>query len=277
MCLRKIFFYKYNKLIMSLFHLFIFCALFSILSTSVAQTQIPNITADFIKLDPYGNIYAVKESQLYKFSPQGKPLFHYSDNTLGVISSIDVFNPMKIMLFYQNSGTLVFLNEQLTPIREPVSLFDANYFTISLASYSAANQIHLYDNVNRYLLTLDFFMREISRTPINFPSFNPIKMIELEEKTLAMHDTEQGVFLFDIFSTFNKLIPLITPRSVTVTPELIYFANDNEITIYNYKTMSIETQQLPISNVIQTQFYRNKMILLLQNGTIWIYEISMSF
>jgi len=277
MCLRKIFFYKYNKLIMSLFHLFIFCALFSILSTSVAQTQIPNITADFIKLDPYGNIYAVKESQLYKFSSQGKLLFHYSDNTLGVISSIDVFNPMKIMLFYQNSGTLVFLNEQLTPIREPVSLFDANYFTISLASYSAANQIHLYDNVNRYLLTLDFFMREISRTPINFPSFNPIKMIELEEKTLAIHDTEQGVFLFDIFSTFNKLIPLITPRSVTVTPELIYFANDNEITIYNYKTMSIETQQLPISNVIQTQFYRNKMILLLQNGTIWIYEISMSF
>jgi hypothetical protein len=259
---------------MNRFRIFLFCILHSTLYIAVAQTQIPNVTADFIKLDPYGNIYAVKKSQLYKFSPQGNLLFNYSDKTLGVISSIDVFNPMKIMLFYQDAGVLVFLNEQLAPIGESISLFNANYFTISLASYSAANQIHLYDDVNRYLITLDFFMREISRTPLNFPSFNPIKMIELEEKSLAMHDPELGIFLFDAFSTFNKLIPVITSQSVTVTQDLIYYTNNNEVAIYNYRTMSTETQQLPVSNVIQTQFYRNNMVLLLQDGTIWIYELT---
>jgi len=238
-----------------------------------AQTQIPNVNADFVKVDPFGNIYAVKKTQLSKFSPQGKLLFTYSDKTLGVISSIDVFNPMKIMLFYQDAGMLVFLNEQLAPINDPISLWDFNYLTISLASYSAANQIHLYDEVNKYLITLDFFMREISRTPINFPGFNPVKMIEIEEKTLALHDPESGVYLFDMFSTFNKLIPVITSHPVAVTSELIYFTRNDEVVIYNYKTMNYETQQLPVSGVIQTLLFRNNMILLLENGSVWMYEL----
>jgi len=262
-----------NSIFMKLLRLFVFGILYSTFCTAVAQTQIQNANAEFIKIDPFGNIYTVRKAQLHKFSPQGELLFSYSDKTLGIISSVDVFNPMKIMLFYQDVGMLVFLNEQLAPINDPISLFDANYFTISLASYSAANQIHLYDDVNRYLITLDFFMREQSKTPINFPSFNPIKMIELEEKSLAMHDPEAGVFLFDAFSTFNKLIPIITTQPIEVTSELIYFTNNNEVSIYNYRTMSAKTQQLPVSGVIQTLLFRNNMVLLLENETVWIYEL----
>ena len=257
---------------MKLFRILILSILLSNCCAVFAQTQIPNINADFIKIDPYGNIYAVKEAQISKFSLQGKLLFSYTNQKLGTISSIDVFNPMKIMLFYQDAGTLVFLNEQLALINDPISLFDANYFTISLASYSAANQIHLYDNVNKYLITLDFNMREISRTPINFPSFNPQKMIELEEKSLAFQEPESGVYLFDAFGTFNKLIPIITPNPIEITPELIYYTNNDEVVIYNYKVLSFDTQQLPISSVVQTLSFRNNLILLLQNGTIWIHE-----
>jgi WD40 repeat protein len=257
---------------MKLFRKFLTLFLLANCISAFAQTQISNATADYIKIDPYGNIYAVKEAQLSKFSPQGKLLYRFSKNSLGIISSIDVFNPMKIMLFYQDAGALVFLNEQLALINEPISLFDLNYATISLASYSSANQIHLYDNANKYLITLDFFMREISRTPINFQSFNPVKMIELEEKSLAFQDPETGVFLFDAFGSFNKLIPIITTQPITVTPELIYYSNNNELFFYNYKTLNAETKQLPVSNVIQTLIYRNNMILLLQTGTIWIFE-----
>jgi len=258
---------------MKLLRLFV-CGILSLTSyTTIAQIQIPNANADFIKMDPFGNIYTVRKAQLHKFSPQGELLFSYSDKTLGVISSIDVFNPMKVMLFYQDAGMLVFLNDHLAPINESISLFDVNYFTISLASYSAANQIHLYDAANRYLITLDFFMREHARIPINFPSFNPIKMIELEEKSLAMHDLESGVFLFDAFSTFNKLIPILTTQPIEVTSELIYFTNNDEVSIYNYRTMSAKTQQLPVSGVTQTLLFRNSMTLLLQDGTVWIYEL----
>jgi len=257
---------------MRLLRLLLSYILFSTCCFSFAQMQIPNATADYIKIDHFGNIYAVKESQISKFSSQGVLLYSYSNTRLGAISSIDVFNPMKIMLFYQNTGMLVFLNEQLALINEPISLFDANYPTISLASYSSANQIHLYDNSNKYLLTLDFFMREISKTPIHFPTFNPKKMIELEEKKLAFQDQELGVFLFDAFGTFNKLIPIITSHPIEMSSELIYYTNHNEINIYNYKTLHSETKQLPVSDVIQTLIYRKNKILLLQNGNIWIYE-----
>ena len=259
---------------MKMVRLYISCLLLSAYCISFAQVQIPNASANFIKIDHYGNIYAVKDAQLSKFSLEGKLLYTYSKNSLGVISSIDVFNPMKIMLFYQDAGMLVFLNEQLALINDPISLFDANYTTIALASYSSANQIHLYDHANKYLFTLDFFMREISKTPIHFSAFNPVKMIELEEKSLAFHVPEAGIYLFDIFGTFNKLVPIITQQPVTVTSELIYYSNNDEVNMYNYKTLNTDTKQLPVSDVIQTLFYRNKMILLLKNGTIWIYELN---
>jgi len=257
---------------MKLLRFYFLCFLYTIFSIAAAQTQIANVAADYIKLDPYGNIYAVKDAQLSKFSPNGTLLFNYTNHSLGAISSIDVFNPMKIMLFYKDSGIILFLNEQLAIINTPISLHDANYFTIALASYSAANQIHLYDNTNKYLITLDFNMREISKTPINFNAFNPKKMIELEEKSLAFHDPESGVYLFDSFGTFNKLIPIITHHSVEVTSELIYYTAHNEVNLYNYKTMRADTIQLPVSNVLQSLFYRNNWILLFQDKTLWIYE-----
>jgi len=179
---------------------------------------------------------------------------------------------MKIMLFYKDAGTFLFLNEQLALINDPVSLFDINYFTISLVSYSSGNQIHLYDNTNKYLITLDFNMREISKIPVNFPEFQPVKMIELEEKSLAFHDPNSGIYLFDAFGTFNKLIPIITYNNVEVTSELIYYTQDNSLFWYNYKLLNGDTKQLPILNVVQTLLYRKNMIFLLQNGTIWIYE-----
>jgi len=256
------------KLLRKLFSGFI---IFFLCCMATAQTQIPNVNADYMKLDPYGNIYAVKGAQLFKFSIDGKLLSQFSDHTLGTISSIDVFNPMKIMLFYKDAGTLVFLNEQLAHIQDPIYLFDYNYYTISLASYSAANQIHLYDHVNKYLLTLDFFMRELYRTPLNFPAFHPIQMIELEEKSLAFHVPDTGIYLLDSFGTFNKLLRMATEQPVVVTGDLIYYSKNNEVVIYNYKTLSTDTQQLPISDVAQALFYRNKMVFLLNDGTLWIY------
>jgi len=256
---------------MKLFRVFLFFFLTSLTCIVFAQTQIANVNANFIKLDPFGNIFAVKDAQLFKISSRGEILYTYSDQTLGVISSIDVFNPMKIMLFYQTSGTLVFLNEQLTPIQAPIYLHDMNLFTISLASYSAANQIHLYDYTNQYLLTFDFFMREVSRTPLHFSSFNPSQMIELEEKNLAFHNPQTGIYFFDTFGTFYKSIPIITPHAVEITSELIYYTNHDEVVMYNYKSLNTEIQPLPTSPVVQTILYRNNRIVLLQNGTIWIF------
>ncbi|MDR0207274.1 MAG: hypothetical protein LBI45_08485 [Bacteroidales bacterium] len=257
---------------MKLFRIIFSAMLCFATSLAIAQTQIPNAKADFITLDPYGNIYAVKETLLSKYSPQGNFLFSYSNHTLGVISSIDVFNPMKIMLFYRDAGTLVFLNEQLSIINDPISLFDVGYFTISLASYSAANQIHLYDNTNKYLHILDFNFKEIATTPIALNSFNPLKMIELEEKGLAFHDPKSGIYLFDAFGTFDKHIPIITNDfPVNVTSELIYSIDTNSINFYNYRTMQSETRNLPFENIVQLLYFRNHKIILQQDGTIWIY------
>jgi hypothetical protein len=116
-------------------------------------------------------------------------------------------------------------------------------------------------------------MREISKTPLNFSSFNPTQMLELEEKRLAMHQPETGVFLFDAFGTFISLIPIRTPHPVEVTTELIYYTKDNQVNIYNYKILNDTILSIAIPKAIQTLLFRNKMVVLLQNGTVWVNEL----
>jgi len=62
---------------------FLFSILFSIGFYGFAQTQIPNATADFIKIDPYGNIYAVKETNLGKILTTGKTFVYLFKQNFG--------------------------------------------------------------------------------------------------------------------------------------------------------------------------------------------------
>ena len=114
-------------------------------------------TAQIIAVDPQGNIYAVNNASLYKYAPNGTLLYSYTQNLDGNITSIDVDNPLKIMLFYRDAGTILFLNDKLSPIGDAIDLFAKGLTTINLATYSTKNQIILYDEANTDLIILDFY------------------------------------------------------------------------------------------------------------------------
>ncbi|MFM9009131.1 MAG: hypothetical protein ACKORE_11190, partial [Bacteroidota bacterium] len=50
--------------------------------------------------DPMGNLYVVSGAEIQKFSPSGAPGVRYSRKDLGTPTSIDVSNPLRILIFY---------------------------------------------------------------------------------------------------------------------------------------------------------------------------------
>ena len=70
----------------------------------------------FVGIDSYKNKYFVKDMVLYKQGPDGK--FSFNDFQLGNISSVDIINPLKIVVFYEDMNTVLLLDNKLNLIEQ---------------------------------------------------------------------------------------------------------------------------------------------------------------
>ncbi len=219
-------------------------------------------TGTFFEVDPLGNIYIVDGNKMVKMNQNNEVLAQYSARNMGNITSISVVNSMKIFLFYQESGSLVFLDDHLSPIGNPIDLFSKNYSQISLASYSTQNQIRLFDPFANEIIILDFFGNEISRNNFSFSLQKATKIIELGQNQFAIQDGEQGVFLFDNFGTFSKQVLFVTHQPLFSQNHLLYYTENNKLHGYDYVKLSSMERELDTTNVKMGQIYQNKIIIL---------------
>tara|TARA_B100000949_G_scaffold224815_1_gene228509 strand:- start:466 stop:1248 length:783 start_codon:yes stop_codon:yes gene_type:complete len=68
----------------------------------------------FIGVDKYSNLYATSGAVLYKINAE--KTLQFSDIQLGAITSVDIINPLRITLFYQDFNTAVILDNTLNEI-----------------------------------------------------------------------------------------------------------------------------------------------------------------
>lgn len=231
--------------------------------------EVANNITDF-SLDNYGNLYAISGNSLSKFNSNGEKLSSFTRFEWGEISSINVQNPMKIMVFYQESGIILFLDENLNPLSEEINLFDNQYNTISLAAYSTANKIYLFDPTNQDLILMDFYFREISRTHIPFSNFNPTQIYTIKESFIAMQLPEQGIFIFDSFGNFDRKIAILTPHPILFQESEISYIEKEKWIHYYFQTLQKEEEEinLPHKNIIRIMQFQNKRFVLEGNGTL---------
>lgn len=69
----------------------------------------------FVGYDTYGALYGINQNTLYKTAD--KQAFEFRELMLGPISSVDIQNPLTIIVFYQETNTVVFLDNRLNEKR----------------------------------------------------------------------------------------------------------------------------------------------------------------
>ena len=258
-------------LILIFFYIFIIPTTFTQVNFGSNPEIIDKIRGDIIAIDVLGNLYIVQESSLYKYSLKGELLYSYSNFSLGPISSVDVTNPMKIMLFYKDAATLLFLDDRLSPISENLDLMNKQLATISLAAYSTNNQIWLYDFINMDLITLDMYFNVTGKVHYNFPNFQPTQLMEIPGKMFAMYNPEQGIYLFDSFGSYIKTIGIQTEKKVQFVGQTLIYLKDSRLHIYNYQELRDESFELKDTHIKQSLKFRDKYILLKESGEVEIY------
>lgn len=105
-----------------------------------------------LHLDQFGNIYVISNHRnLLKYNPKGELEKTFDTQFNGFVHSIDVNNPLYIMLFYRDARRITLLDRNLSVLQE-IDFTSWTTNDITAAHISNDNQIWLYDNIDRKLI-----------------------------------------------------------------------------------------------------------------------------
>jgi len=226
--------------------------------------------------DPMDNLYIVQQERIDKYDRSGNLLKNFSDKTLGEISSADVSNPLRLVLFYRDFSQVVFLDNTMTLSGGPINLQKLGYPQATLIGNSYDNALWLYDQQNFELLRLDNGLQVNQRTGNLGQQLNielqPNFLIEVNNK-VYLNNPATGILVFDVFGTYHKTIPIKGLQDLQVRGDkLMYSKNSGKLFSYEFK--SGETDSLSgIPAPVKSMRLGKERLFVHKGDTISVYEM----
>ena len=227
-------------------NLILFCS--SFIQNNEPKPFVIKAKFDFFTVDNIGNIYTIKEDELLKYLPNGKFFARYSNLKLGSITKVDATNPLKLVLYYRDFQQIVFLDNQLSVNSENVSLEKLGYEQTDLVCASNNNSFWIYSKQNNELHRFNENSKEISSTgnlkQILQNDLSPNFMLE-HNGYLYLNSPETGIYVFDIFGAFSRVIAIKSLRQFQVNETILYYQKDSSFCSYNYGLFEEACKTLP--------------------------------
>ncbi len=243
----------------TLFFIFVVMLMPSCKSKSAIVLSFPDMAMDIktqlrlAKVDKLGNIYIVDtKNRLIKYDNKFNELYRYANNRYGLISTVDVTNPLRIVLFYDDFNQVSILDNTLSVIRS----LDLSQQFLDVSACGVSNDGHLwiYDPVQFKLLKINEEGRSLTASD-NVNNFGIaggyISEILESDNHVVLCDFTKGFWFFDNFGRYVYHFPV---------QGLNAFQFDGKFVIYytstGLKTFSIllkERQIIAVDSFSNTQ------------------------
>ena len=232
------------------------------------------ITGSFsnFNVDAIGNIYLITPTdQLKKIKSDGTLVAVYNDvKRFGKISAIDVQNPLKLLIYYKNYSAIVMLDKLLN-FRNQIELKPLQFFDVNAAATTYDNNIWIYDEQNFKIKKLDdkgLLLLEFADLRTLFDIAPSAKKIIDEDNQLYLIDQEQGVFIFDYYGAFSRLIPIKDLRDISVEKKCLIGFRDTIMEVIQLKNLTSTKYAVPdlAEKIKSLKFINNKLYILSQKG-----------
>lgn len=234
----------------SIWLLMVLITLFSTLHAQDLSRK--KVTEDLVftgGLDNLNQIYYINNKrQLFKLVPSQNRDYLYTDLFIDKQTVIYVHNPLKILLYKKDIGTLVTLDSRLN-MTGKINLFDLGYYDVSALSVANDNQsVWLFDKASQQLIRLDQQYRQVFFSPV-MPQqvgfdLNPVYITETEGRVYLV-DEAKGVFIFDNFGNYSRQLPLEGLRKIWVFGTRILYYQDGKVWQYDMLLM----EKAPLMNI----------------------------
>jgi hypothetical protein len=241
---------------------------------SLAQGITGVVRGDFqrFEVDQLGNIYAITTSnQLRKYNAKGDSVGVFNDLVrYGRLTSIDVSNPLRILLFYRDFGTIVLLDRMLKPL-DAIDLRKRSMLQVTSAAMSYDNQCWIYDEQEARLRKIDPQAGILLESPdlrmiIDEPPV-PVFMVD-QDAVVTLYDPTKGFFQFDLYAAYRRMIPAPGWSNIRCQGNMVEGLKSGEIYQLNLLTGKIVRYKIreSMSNLRQLVLHRTGIYLLDASG-----------
>ena len=172
-------------------------------------------------VDNLGNIFLLTSSnQIKKLNNNLDSVAIFNESKLyGDIYSIDVSNPLKVLVYYRDFNTILMLDRQLTTLNT-IDIRQQNLFQVKAIAQSYDNNIWVFDEVDNKLKKIDENGNLLLETPdfrlLFDSSYIPHTIIDMNG-LLYLYSARGGWKIFDYYGGLKTQYPALNWRDVQVS------------------------------------------------------------
>ncbi len=223
-------------------------------------------TASMLMTDPIGNYYLLGSSEMTRYSPEGDQPVTYSNLSLGTLRFADVTDPLRLLLYYPDFNTLVFLDRHLAELYSPLLLDNLGFPLAGPVCTSPSGGFWVYDKQSRRINHVGNNQEVLAKTrDLSFLTGSrqePDFIIE-KNNNLYVGLPGTGILRFDSYGGFHQILPLMTRGPFQVFQDRIIFQQDSLLCAYDLQTYQADTLfRWKKDEVLSMTIERNQLYLL---------------
>lgn len=213
---------------------------------------------NLVQIDNFNNVYFVGENALVKQTNDSE--FIYNNRLLGQIHIVDVFNPLKVNLFYRDFNTVVVLDNRLSEISKINFNTTKPYRIISHISTGNDNTIWCFNQNTQELELFDY--RTNTTKAKTLPIAENVIQITSNYNTCWVL-TKNYLYVYNYFGSLLKKMKNDGYHSISESNVNIVLQKDNSLFYLKNNTGNVIPIKLP--NLLIKQFF-------VTNETLYIYD-----
>jgi len=256
----------------------IFILLTSVLSLQIKAQDVSYKLLAFIKgdivdftVDNLDNVYVITSTdQLKKYNANGDSVAVFNQvRKFGKVSTIDVSNPLKVLLYYKDFSTIVVL-DRLLSIRNIIDLRKQGIFQVNAIGQSYDNNIWVYDEGNSKLKKIDDQGKTLLETTDFRQLFDhapEVRNIFDQDGFVYLYDPQQSIFVFDYYGALRNKILINGWDDLKVAGKFIFGINKDTLHRYEINTFRTTQEKLsgPLKNFTKVNFTSARLYALKQD------------
>jgi len=212
----------------------------------------------FIGVDKYENIYSIDKNIFFKTTDQKQ--YQFSALQLGEITSVDILNPLKIVLFYKELNTVVILDDKLNEIERVRFNEFADFRDLSFATKAEKNTLWIFNKNSQELEVFDY--KQNKTLAKSFPI--PEKILDMKSNfNYCWILTSKSLKRFNIYGSFLDEFPVNQIFQINFYNKYVLMADEEGLIFFDYKKQKPERLRLPQKKI--ESFYS-------ANENIYIYD-----
>jgi hypothetical protein len=228
---------------------------------------------DIFTIDNFDNIYVYQKNTLKKYNIKGELSSCFSSFEYGQLQSMDVSDPLQLVLFYKEFNIILFLDNNLNPLGKAISLDKLGFTTIDAVCKSKEFGVWLLDSYAQKLILYGFnpkgIIREISLLKYTKSLLYLDKILENGDE-VYLSSTGRAVWVFNQMGGKLSLLKVYPATGYQVRNDKLIYSDKKFLYQYNSETEQIDTLSVNGFKKFDDIKLGNSKIFILKNDSIII-------